>query len=188
MAFYIGKMRGSVPDAAMGMDVVALFPHRCRLPVFRQTAFTGRSGLFQDGTRNNASGSMIISNCRTSDNCWYLTCRVYCCELSIAALRFAHPRPVSYLQGLLLRIVYCGPALRAPPPPPFATHLYFFNGILELVFFIRLGMALLIRLIMALFTRPEIGLFHPTLTLIQFCFHISRIFISFEYSIYLLST
>ena len=25
-------------------------------------------------------------------------------------------------------------------------------------------MALLIRLIMALFTRPEIGLFHPTLT------------------------
>ena len=93
MAFYIGKMRGSVPDAAMGMDVVALFPHRCRLPVFRQTAFTGRSGLFQDGTRNNASGSMIISNCRTSDNCWYLTCRVYCCELSIAALRFAHPRP-----------------------------------------------------------------------------------------------
>ena len=26
-------------------------------------------------------------------------------------------------------------------------------------------MALLIRLIMALFTRPEIGLFHPTLTL-----------------------
>ena len=72
---------------------------------------------------------------------------------------------VSYLQGLLLRIVYCGPALRAPPPPPFATHLYFFNGILELVFFIRLGMALLIRLIMALFTRPEIGLFHPTLTL-----------------------
>ena len=71
---------------------------------------------------------------------------------------------VSYLQGLLLRIVYCGPALRAPPPPPFATHLYFFNGILELVFFIRLGMALLIRLIMALFTRPEIGLFHPTLT------------------------
>ena len=71
---------------------------------------------------------------------------------------------VSYLQGLLLRIVYCGPALRAPPPPPFATHLYFFNGILELVFFIRLSMALLIRLIMALFTRPEIGLFHPTLT------------------------
>ena len=71
---------------------------------------------------------------------------------------------VSYLQGLLLRIVYCGPALRAPPPPPFATHLYFFNGILELVFFIRLSMALLIRLIMALFTRPKIGLFHPTLT------------------------
>ena len=31
---------------------------------------------------------------------------------------------VSYLQGLLLRIVYCGPALRAPPPPPFATHLF----------------------------------------------------------------
>ena len=71
---------------------------------------------------------------------------------------------VYYLQGLLLRIVYCGPALRAPPPPPFATHLYCFNGILEMVFFIRLSMALLIRLIMALFTRPEIGLFHPTLT------------------------
>ena len=32
-------------------------------------------------------------------------------------------------------------------------------------------MALLIRLIMALFTRPEIGLFHPTLTedSFQFC-------------------
>ena len=29
-------------------------------------------------------------------------------------------------------------------------------------------MALLIRLIMALFTRPEIGLFHPTLTILAF--------------------
>ena len=84
---------------------------------------------------------------------------------------------VSYLQGLLLRIVYCGPALRAPPPPPFATHLYFFNGILELVFFIRLSMALLIRLIMALFTRPKIGLFHPTLT--QALFTVFRL--SFRY-------
>ena len=152
MAFYIGKMRGSVPDAAMGMDVAALFPHRCRLPAFQQTAFTDRSGYSRMdlGTMLQGAGSSAAAGHRAI--------------AGILPAGFTVANWVSYLQGLLLRIVYCGPALRAPPPPPFATHLYFFNGILELVFFIRLGMALLIRLIMALFTRPEIGLFHPTLT------------------------
>ena len=56
------------------------------------------------------------------------------------------------------------PCASRTPAPTLCHPFIFFNGILEMVFFIRLSMALLIRLIMALFTRPKIGLFHPTLT------------------------
>ena len=142
-------MRGSAPDAAMRTDVAALFPHCCHPASFPADGFHWQIWIIP---RWN------------SEQCFR--------EHDHQQLPDVGQLLVSYLQGLLLRIVYCGPALRAPPPPPFATHLYFFNGILELVFFIRLSMALLIRLsmallirlIMALFTRPKIGLFHPTLT------------------------
>ena len=140
MAFYIGKMRGSVSDAAMGMDVAALFPYRCRLPAFQQTAFTDRSGYSRMdlGTMLQGAGSSAAAGHR-----------------AIAGIL-----PAGFtVANCLLR-----PCASRTPPPPLCHPFIFFNGILEMVFFIRLSMALLIRLIMALFTRPKIGLFHPTLT------------------------